>query len=183
MDNAVVQMAARSLCEAGALVLTFNFRGVGKSTGSFDDGRGELEDLVCAEWHLTESAPQLPSCLVGYSFGAALILRRLCGAAQAEAPSIERAILIAPPLAHLPRSHEPIVTTATTALIWGAQDTMTPPRLVEELAVRLPNLCANQRLEALAHDLGTASSGDGPLRRAFAHALRAVESATRANDV
>lgn len=180
MDNAVVRCAAECLRDAGALVLTFNYRGVGKSTGSFDEGAGELDDLVAAEWHLAESLPRLPSCVVGYSFGAALVLRRLAGAAQAEAPSMERAVLVAPPLAHLPQSREPIASDTASALIWGSQDALTPPRLVEQLAERIPNLRANLRLENVGHDLGTATTVAASLQRAFAHALQAIETPTPA---
>ena len=51
MHNKVVTMAARSLRELGATTVRFNFRGVGHSEGSFDDGHGELDDLrAVAAW-------------------------------------------------------------------------------------------------------------------------------------
>lgn len=71
MHNKVLYRIARRLpTEAGALVLRFNFRGVGQSEGSYDEGKGEIQD-VCAglDW-LAEQAPQTELALVGYSFGA-----------------------------------------------------------------------------------------------------------------
>ena len=51
MHNKVVTMLARSLRELGLRVVRFNFRGVGKSAGEFDEGRGETLDLLAvAEW-------------------------------------------------------------------------------------------------------------------------------------
>ena len=43
MHNKVVTMTARALRESGVTTLRFNFRGVGQSEGSFDDGAGELD--------------------------------------------------------------------------------------------------------------------------------------------
>ncbi|HWS79138.1 MAG TPA: alpha/beta hydrolase, partial [Thermomonas sp.] len=55
MHNKVVTMAARALRECGATTLRFNFRGVGQSEGSFDDGEGELADLrAVAAWARAE---------------------------------------------------------------------------------------------------------------------------------
>ena len=61
---------AKALCEAGWLGLRPNFRGVGKSQGTYDEGRGEADDLVALaqQWHRQE--PGLPFALLGFSFGA-----------------------------------------------------------------------------------------------------------------
>jgi alpha/beta superfamily hydrolase len=51
MHNKVVTMAARALRECGATTIRFNFRGVGQSAGTFDEGAGESEDLrAVAAW-------------------------------------------------------------------------------------------------------------------------------------
>ena len=51
MHNKVVTIVERSLRELGLATVTFNFRGVGASSGTFDDGRGETDDLLAiASW-------------------------------------------------------------------------------------------------------------------------------------
>jgi len=70
MHNPVVFHAGRELCGRGFTALRFNFRGVGRSDGRFDDGRGELDDLAAAVAWMRQEAPFLPLVLVGYSFGA-----------------------------------------------------------------------------------------------------------------
>ena len=46
MDNKVVQTLARAFVQCGWTALRFNFRGVGASQGSYDEGRGEAEDFL-----------------------------------------------------------------------------------------------------------------------------------------
>src|SRR5262249_14315469 len=45
MHTKVVYQAAKAFTRIGCAVLRFNFRGVGTSEGSWDDGRGELDDF------------------------------------------------------------------------------------------------------------------------------------------
>jgi len=71
----VVFRAAKAACQAGLPTLRFNFRGVGKSTGSFSDGIGEREDVTAALDYLGTRFPALPVCLIGFSFGASVGLR------------------------------------------------------------------------------------------------------------
>lgn len=67
MTNKVVQTLARSLVQSGWSSVRFNFRGVGRSEGPHDDGRGELDDLLAV---IDSQAPTGPICLAGFSFGA-----------------------------------------------------------------------------------------------------------------
>lgn len=67
MDNKVVQTLARAFVQAGWTAVRFNFRGVGASAGSYDEGRGETQDLLAVVEAL---APQGPLALAGFSFGA-----------------------------------------------------------------------------------------------------------------
>lgn len=69
MNNNVVYRMARALHDAGGAVLRFNFRGVGRSTGSHAEGIGEQEDVVAALDFLTERHPALPLWIAGFSFG------------------------------------------------------------------------------------------------------------------
>ena len=75
MHNKVVFRAAKAASQAGLPALRFNFRGVGKSTGSFSEGIGELKDVRAALDYLGARFPALPVCLIGFSFGASVALR------------------------------------------------------------------------------------------------------------
>jgi len=69
MHTKAVYRAAQGLNEAGLVALRFNFRGVGVSTGSHDDGHGEKDDLRAALDWLEARYPSLPLVVGGFSFG------------------------------------------------------------------------------------------------------------------
>ena len=71
MENAVVMAMSRAITANGMAVLRFNFRGVGKSRGTFADGEGELEDALSALAHLSLQQGVDPGRIgiAGYSFG------------------------------------------------------------------------------------------------------------------
>jgi hypothetical protein len=75
MHNPVVFHTDRALFSAGFTTLRFNFRGVGTSEGTHDEGRGEVEDVAAASAWLRGVARSLPFLSVGYSFGAWCSLR------------------------------------------------------------------------------------------------------------
>jgi alpha/beta superfamily hydrolase len=67
MQNKVVQTLARAFVQCGWQALRFNFRGVGASAGTYDEGRGETADMLAV---LAQAAPQGRVALAGFSFGA-----------------------------------------------------------------------------------------------------------------
>ncbi len=69
MHNKVVFRAAKALLELGLPTLRFNFRGAGKSAGSFSSGVGERDDVRAALDYLGSRFLGLPVCLLGFSFG------------------------------------------------------------------------------------------------------------------
>ena len=69
MHNKVVFRASAGLLDAGLVALRFNFRGVGLSTGTHDDGRGEQDDIRTALDFLSENYPNEPITFAGFSFG------------------------------------------------------------------------------------------------------------------
>ena len=69
MHNKVVFRAASALNDAGLTTLRINFRGVGQSTGSHDEGRGELDDVRAALDYLAEHFPNKSITICGFSFG------------------------------------------------------------------------------------------------------------------
>jgi alpha/beta superfamily hydrolase len=69
MHNKVVFRAASALNDAGLVTLRINFRGVGASTGTHDEGQGEIDDARASLDYLTERYPSAPVTLAGFSFG------------------------------------------------------------------------------------------------------------------
>lgn len=74
MHTKAVYRSAQALNEAGMLALRFNFRGVGSSTGSYDEGVGEQDDLRAALDWLAAEHPGLPIVVGGFSFGSMVAL-------------------------------------------------------------------------------------------------------------
>ena len=93
LHNKVVHRVASTLHELGAAVLRFNFRGVGRSEGAFDQGEGELEDARAALAFMSERHPGARPWVTGFSFGAWVAARL-----AASQPGVERMILVAPPV-------------------------------------------------------------------------------------
>ena len=76
LDNKVAQTLARTFARIGYAAARFNFRGVGRSAGAFDEGIGETEDALAVLAHVrSRFGDALPVALAGFSFGAALTLR------------------------------------------------------------------------------------------------------------
>lgn len=75
MHNKVVFKVAQVLQTLGIPTLRFNFRGVGHSSGTYDEGRGEMDDVRYALEFLSRRYSGLPVVLAGFSFGAYVGLR------------------------------------------------------------------------------------------------------------
>jgi hypothetical protein len=75
MRNPLMAHLARAAAERGWYALRFNFRGVGESSGTWSGGRDEPQDVAAAVAHAREVAPGLPLFVVGFSFGARMVLR------------------------------------------------------------------------------------------------------------
>src|SRR5258707_4730834 len=74
MHTKAVYQGAKGLVRAGCAVLRFNFRGVGKSQGSFTGGPGEREDFKAALDHMARRFPALHLWSAGVSFAAWIAL-------------------------------------------------------------------------------------------------------------
>lgn len=75
MDNKVITTLERAFRELGAATFRFNFRGVGKTAGTHDEGRGETGDMLRVVAHAREQVPAAPLWIAGFSFGGAVATR------------------------------------------------------------------------------------------------------------
>jgi alpha/beta superfamily hydrolase len=96
MHNKVVTMAERALRELGLDSVRFNFRGTGESSGTYDDGIGEGDDLAAVVAWVRRVRPEDALWLAGFSFGAYVSIR------NAAALDADALISIAPPAGRWP---------------------------------------------------------------------------------
>lgn len=96
MHHKVIDQVYRRSLERGWGALRLNFRGVGKSVGTFDRGVGELEDFLTMAKFASENADHLSPHWVffGYSFGAWVVFKAL----DPSPVPLEKAMLVAPAL-------------------------------------------------------------------------------------
>ena len=95
LDNKVVYTLARAFQQCGAPAIRFNYRGVGASAGTYDEGRGETADTLAVIEYGRRRWPQAALWLGGFSFGGA-VAARAAGAAHPE-----RVVLVAPAVARV----------------------------------------------------------------------------------
>jgi alpha/beta superfamily hydrolase len=92
MDNKVVTTLARAATDVGWHAVRFNYRGVGASAGTYDEGRGETEDARAMVNWAAEQWPAYPPALAGFSFGAWVAI------GLASEASLSRLLTVAPPI-------------------------------------------------------------------------------------
>jgi len=132
MDSRVIFRAGKAAMEAGFAALRFNFRGVGASTGSFDEGIGEKEDVgFVIDW-LEKKYPGIPLALLGFSFGAWVGLQAACAD-----PRIQAIAGLGLPLNFY--DFDFLIENRKPALfIAGTQDEFCPRDRMERFTRRLP---------------------------------------------
>jgi alpha/beta superfamily hydrolase len=131
MHTKVVFQGAKALARIGCAVLRFNFRGVGRSAGAWDEGRGEKDDYRAALDFATARYPGVDVWAAGFSFGSYVAMTT-----GAEDDRVCALIGIAPPVDRydygtVQQSVKP------TFLIHGERDELIPLRAVREFYARL----------------------------------------------
>ena len=116
MTNKVTYALASCALKAGMAAARFNFRGVGKSEGRHDAGRGETDDTLAVIGWLRGQLPGLPLLLCGFSFGAFVALK---AAARAEPALL---VTIAPPFRLLEGEPKPARPAAPWLVVHGRDD-------------------------------------------------------------
>jgi hypothetical protein len=131
MTNKVVTTVARAFARLGADAVRFNFRGVGKSAGSYAGGIGEADDARAVVDWCRERWPGRPLYLGGFSFGAAVALELAADVAPAGL------VTVAPPVDRL---RVPFVAPRCVwLLVHGEADDVVPAGPVLEWASALPS--------------------------------------------
>ena len=132
MNNKIVYSMYQIFIKHGFSSLRFNFRGVGRSQGQFDNGQGELSDAASALDWMQSQNPNTSSCwIAGFSFGAwvamQLMMRR---------PEIQGFISVAPPASMYDFSFL-APCPASGMIIHGNKDEIIPQSSVDKLAQKL----------------------------------------------
>lgn len=132
MHNKTVFHLATALNAVGIPTLRFNFRGVGLSTGTYDEGRGEQDDVRSALDELARRFPGAALCVAGFSFGAWTGLRVACAEGR-----VSQLVGVGVPVASLPADR--LAACAKPKLIvQGALDQYGPEAAVRAWFAALP---------------------------------------------
>ena len=132
MNNRVVFELYNIFAKSGFSTLRFNFRGVGRSQGKYDEGTGELSDAASALDWLQASNPDAKQCWVGgFSFGAWICMQLLM-----RRPEIDSFISVALPANKYDFSF--LAPCPSSGLILhGSSDAMVPEEAVSAVAKKL----------------------------------------------
>ena len=132
MHTKIVFKLYKIFINAGFSTIRFNFRGVGKSSGEFDNGEGELSDAACVLDWLQQYNTNSKICWVaGFSFGAWIAMQLLM-----RRPEINRFIAISPqPNVYDFSFLSPCPTSGL--MTYGKKDELVPIEFIEELNKRL----------------------------------------------
>lgn len=126
-NNKVVYTLARAAVKLGYVALRPNFRGVGQSAGSHDEGRGESEDMLALLAWARQRWGDLPFALAGFSFGAYVQTRVARALADAGRPPRHMA-LVGTAAGHIEgaRSYDTGAVPPETLVIHGSRDETVP---------------------------------------------------------
>lgn len=119
MDNKVIQTLARAFVQIGYRAVRFNFRGVGRSQGQWDQGVGEVDDAIAVIAASRDAAA--PLALAGFSFGGYVAARAAEQLAAAHM-AVQRVVLIGPATSTFPVPAVP----ADSLVIHGEVDDVVP---------------------------------------------------------
>jgi uncharacterized protein len=131
MHTKMVFQGAKGLVRSGCAVLRFNFRGVGRSSGEFDSGRGEQEDFRAAVDFMAARYPDLEIWAAGASFGA-----YVAWAAGAPDDRVCALIAIVPPIDRYDFSAAKS-SAKPTFIVAAEEDELIPLKAVREFYAQL----------------------------------------------
>ena len=126
MQNNVVESLVRSYKKAGYTTLRFNFRGMGRSEGHYDEGVGEQADVRGAVAYLKDQGMTSVD-LAGYSFGAWVNAQAIGGLND-----VARMIMVSPPVNFMDFSFLGY-TPGIQLIIAGSRDDIAPPDMIQKM--------------------------------------------------
>ena len=129
LTNKVVQTLARAFVLCGWTAVRFNFRGVGASGGVYDEGRGELQDMLEV---VRSQVPDGPLCLAGFSFGGFVASQAV--AALHGQRDIQKVVLVGPATSRFGVAAIPGELRQRTLVIHGEHDDTVPLQSVMDWA-------------------------------------------------
>jgi alpha/beta superfamily hydrolase len=141
-DHPILWALRNQLAGHGLSVLTFNFRGVMGSGGTFGGGRDEVRDVRGAIGFVRRSAPDLPTVVCGWSFGASVALREALDDDRVRALALV-GIPLRPndlTLPELPGPSELHGFRRPVCLLAGDADTFCPPEEIQAFATAFPDV-------------------------------------------
>ena len=125
MQNNVVSAVSSAYQKSGFTTLRFNFRGVGRSQGSYGDGVGEQEDVRAAVAWLKDIGSRHIE-LAGYSFGAWVNAQ-----AANDGLRVDRMVMVSPPVAFI--EFKDITDIGSLKfIVTGSRDDIAPASMVEK---------------------------------------------------
>jgi alpha/beta superfamily hydrolase len=132
MHTKALYQAAKAMPRIGVAALRFNFRGVGRSAGTFDAGAGELEDFKAAIAFASERFPDLPIWAAGMSFGSWIAMT-----AGAQDARVSLLLGIAPPVDRY--DFEALKTcTLPKFIIHGEEDELISIKEIRKFYAQIP---------------------------------------------
>lgn len=135
MHNKVVYNAMKAFSHFGLPVLRFNFRGTGRSEGTHDHGRGEIDDVRTAVDYLAAEFGK-PILFAGFSFGSYTGLRATCGD-----PRVAGIVALGLPVQAAGRDYTYEFMPACTQpklFISGGNDEFCPSEILRQVAATSP---------------------------------------------
>ncbi len=140
MYNVVVESLVKIYRQKGYTTLRFNFRGAGRSEGSFDQGIGEQTDVLSAISCLKEHHGIQDLDLAGYSFGA-----WVNALASSKTTHVNRLVMVAPPVAFIDFKDVEVLPRLYL-VVSGDEDEYAPPSFIKGL---LPKWNSSARLDII----------------------------------
>ncbi|HTM04234.1 MAG TPA: alpha/beta fold hydrolase [Vicinamibacterales bacterium] len=132
MHTKAVYQGTKALVRTGCAVLRFNFRGVGRSAGSWDDGRGEQEDYRAALDFMAARYPGVELWAAGFSFGS-----YVAWAVAMDDPRVCALIAVAPPVSTWEFPDGIYSSAKAKFIVHGEDDELVPLKAVREFYARL----------------------------------------------
>ena len=147
LRNKVVTIIERALRESGLRTVRFNFRGAGDSEGEYDEGNGEIEDLLTVTDWVQKTRPADDLWLAGFSFGAFVALK------AAQNLPVRQIVTIAPPVERYGFEHL-LPPNCPWLVVQGDEDDVVSATAVQQWADALdqpPNLIIMEGADHFFH--------------------------------